>query len=295
MRLNKYFLSFLAAIMLLLLGTAFAADPAASGTTSVIVTAEARKGGTPATQKKDRLPVTEMTPLAGTPVELYIAVDETIGSNFGTQLGALTQFVKAQPANVAVGIAYLHDGTMDIRQTPTTNHAAAAKRLGLPTQGLGTSTFESVTDLVKQWPQSQARRELILISTGIEPFGTNNFSNPFVDEAVAAVQRQGIPVFAIYLPPAGHWGHTYWRKTLAQTYLSQIADESGGEGYNISVVAVSIGPHLDSINRRLQNQYRIAFTPKAPEKPGFVPIRAETEVPNVDLVTQDRVWVGGAE
>jgi len=296
---------FVIAVSLLLVGSAFAADPAPAATTNVIVTVEARKGSTPPAlregdvmmyQKKDRLPVSMVTPLAGTPVELYVVIDEAIGTNFGTQIPDVKKFISEQPANTSIGVAYMHDGTVDIPQKPTTDHAAAAKALRLPTPGLGTSAFESVTDLLKKWPQSQARREMVLMSSGIEPFGTVDLSNPYVDQAVSAAQREGIPVFAIYLQPTGHWGHTYWRQTWAQTYLSRLSDESGGEGYNmVGNIVVTVAPFLASINQRLQNQYRVAFTPNAPDKPGFVPIRAETEVPNVDLVTQDRVWVGGAE
>ena len=290
----------------LLFGVAQAAEPAptAGPTTQVIVTAEGRKGAPPVLQsgdvmmyqKKDRLPVSAVTSLAGSATELFVVVDDAIGTNFGTQIPELKKFITQQPGNTAVGVAYMHDGTVDIPVQPTTDHAAAAKALRLPVAGLGTSAFESVTDLLKKWPESQARREMVLISSGIEPFGTTDLSNPYVDEAVGAAQRQGIPVFAIFLPPAGHFGHTYWRMTWAQTYLSRLSDESGGEGYNmVSNLAVTIAPYLNDINQRLQNQYRVAFVPNAPSKPGFVPIRAQTEVPNVDLVTQDRVWVGGAE
>lgn len=305
MKCSKYQFATILSITLMFLGSARAAEPAPEATTHVIVTAEARKGGSPPAirqgdvmmyQKRDRLPVSTVQPLAGSPTELYVAVDEAIGTSFGTQLPDVKKFITGQPASVAVGVAYLHDGTVSILQKPTTDHVAAAKTLRLPTPGVGISVFESIVDLVKQWPETQARREMVLISSGIEPYGPTSFSNPYVDEAVATVQKQGIPVFAIYLRPGGHWGHTSWRTMFAQAYLSQLGDESGGEGYNLSgVVVVTIGPFLDKINQRLQNQYRVAFTPNAPEKPGFVPIRATTEVPNVDLVTQDRVWVGGAE
>lgn len=305
MRLTREFFYILAAVLLMLPATSLAADPSAAGTTSVIVTVEAHKGSTaPALrqgdvmmyQKRDRLAVSGVTALAGAPTELYVVIDEAIGPNFGTQLTEVKKFITEQPANTSIGVAYMHDGTVDIPQKPTTDHAAAAKALRLPTPGLGTSAFESVTELLKQWPQTHARREMVLMSSGIEPFGPVETTNPFVDDAVAAVQRQGIPVFGIYLQPMGHWGHTYWRQTWAQTYLSRLSDESGGEGYNmVGNTVVTVAPFLADINQRLQNQYRVAFTPNATEKPGFVPIRAETEVPKIDLVTQDRVWVGDAQ
>lgn len=267
----------------------------------LLVTVEAKKGVSAELrpedvmlyESKDRVPVTDMVAQAGQPLELYIAVDETVGSFFGDRINDLKKFINAQPANTAIGIVYLRDGGVDIEQTPTTDHAAAAKKLRLPTPNVGTSPFESISELIKKWPPSAARHEIVLVSTGIEPFGYTDLSNPFLDQAIDAVQRAEVPVFAIYAHPPGHWGHTFWRTTWGEAYLSRIADESGGEGYNmVGISVVSYLPFLDDISQRLQHQYRVAFTPKPQPKAGFVPVRAMTEVPNIDLVSQDRIWIG---
>ena len=50
-------------------------------------------------------------------------------------------------------------------------------------------------------------------------------------------------------------------------------------------------PYLDSLNRRLGNQYLLEFLAKPPKKAGWAPIRLRTEVQNVDLVSAGRVWV----
>jgi len=254
---------------------------------------ELKQGDVMIRQDHDRVPVTALTPLRGQPLELYIAIDQAVGPVFNTKIADLQKFINSLPANVSVGIVNLQDGTVSIKQKPTTDHAAAARAIALPLPGLGVSPFESIVDLLKQWPESNQRREIVLLSPAIEPFGPQDqFQNPFVDQAIAAVQRAGVPVFAIYTPAMGHWGHTFWRETWGESYLSQLADESGGDGYNMTAInPVSYSPYLSDIATKLQNQYRVVFTPKPQNKAGFVQVRATTEVPNISLLASDRVWL----
>jgi hypothetical protein len=247
-------------------------------------------------QQRTRVPVTSVTPIAGQPVELYVAIDESTGTDLGTQIQDLRKFVTSQPKNIAVGVAYLREGRAQILQKPTSDHGVAANVLRLPTAQVGSSPFESITDLLKNWPEGEARREILLISSGIEPFGGTELSNPYVDAAIAAAQRELVPVFVIYAPAAGHWGHTLWRTTWGQTYLSRIADETGAEGYNLNgLKVVSYFPFLADVTQRIQRQLLVTFTPKPESKSGLVPIYAKTELPHVELVTPDRAWVKGED
>lgn len=278
-----------------------AAEPPGNATAQLLVTVEAAKNAaaTELTQADvmvreghDRVPVTAVTPLKGQPLELYIAIDQAVGPELDSKLTDISKFVNSLPNNIAVGVVYLQDGGISIRQQPTTDHAAAAKAVGLPTPGLGVSPFESISELVKKWPPSNGRREIVLFSPGIEPFGPHELDNPFVDQAMTAVQRAGIQVFAIYTPAGGHWGHTFWRETWGESYLSQLADESGGEGYDMTGMhEVTFAPFLADVTTKIENQYLVAFTPKPQSKPGFAQVRVFTEVPHLSLLAPDRAWV----
>ncbi len=278
-----------------------AADTADSNFGKLLVTVEPSKGTGSMDLKSgdvvvredhDKVPVTSVTPLAGQPLELYVAIDQAVGPDFGTRMGDISNFINSLPQNVSVGVVYLQDGGMNIRQTPTKDHAAAAKAIGLTTPGMGVSPFESITELIKQWPNNGVRHEIVLISPGIEPFGsTGTLENQFVDQSIEAAQRAEVPVFAIYSPARGHWGHTFWRETWGENNLSRISDETGGEGYNMTGInPTSYSAYFNDITQKLQHQYRVAFMP-SPSKAGFQTVRATTEVPHLSLLTQDRVWV----
>ena len=247
---------------------------------------------------KDRDPVKEWTPAQGehAGLEFFILLDDESDTDLGTQLDDLRKFISAQPASTKVGIAYMQNGMASVVQNLTSDHEQAAKALRLPlgAHGANGSPYFSLTDLIKHWPEGSARREVLMVSDGIDPYyDGGDQMDPYVNEAIGDAQRAGVIVSAIYTPGVGHAGHAYWRRYWGQLYLAQVADGTGGESYYIGFngPAVSFAPYLDDITQRLGHQYLLTFLAKPPKKAGFQPVKLRTEVPNVDLVSADRVWV----
>ena len=247
---------------------------------------------------KDRDPVTEWIPAQGdrAGVELFIMLDDGADSSLGQQLQDLRKFIDAQPASTKIGIAYMQNGTARIEQNLTSDHAQATKALRLPMgiRGANGSPYFSLTDLIKRWPESPERREVLMASDGVDLFyGSGDLLDPYVDEAIQNAQRAGILVSAIYTPGVGHFGHSYWQTYWGQLYLAQLADKTGGEAYYIGFNGppVSFAPYLEDLDHRLSHQYFLTFLAKPPKKAGWQPVKLRTEVPKVDLVSADRIYV----
>jgi hypothetical protein len=247
---------------------------------------------------KDRDTVTQWIPAQGehAALELFILLDDGSDVSLGPQLQDLRKFINAQPASAKIGIAYMQNGIAKIEQNLTIDHAQAAKALRLPmgVRGANGSPYFSLTDLIKRWPESAARREVLMVSDGIDLYyGTGDMLDPYLDEAIENAQRAGILVSAIYTPGVGHFGHSYWQTYWGQLYLAQLADRTGGEAYYIGFNGppVSFTPYLDDLGHRLSHQYFLEFLAKPPKKPGLQPVKLRTEVSNVDLISADRVWV----
>ena len=85
-------------------------------------------------QGHDRAKVTDWLPLQGehAGLQLFILIDDAASSSLGSQLEDIRQFINAQPSTTAIGVAYMRNGTADILQNPTNDHAQAAKALRLP-------------------------------------------------------------------------------------------------------------------------------------------------------------------
>ncbi len=265
----------------------------------MIVTVEARhgkqvpvlkQGDVMVFEKKERLQVSNLDQRA---LEFFILIDDASGMTLGLQLNDLRQFIETQPATTAIGIGYMRNATVEVVQNPTTDHPKAAKALRLPLgyPGVMPSPFLSLSDLIKRWPASSARHEVVLVTSGIDPLG-GGITDPYLDAAIEHAQRAGVIVYAIYTPTAGHGGHSYWLMNWGQNHLAQIAEETGGESYMLGFgPLVSFAPYLSELAEHLSHQYVATFLVKPGTKAGFQSVRFATEVPNAEIVAAGRVYV----
>lgn len=272
---------------------------------SVVVTAEPRSGKTippllaedvAVNESEDKRPVTSLESLNGTKMQLLMMIDDSASTSFNTEIPALKQFTLAQPANVEIGIGYMRNGMTQMACGYTLDHAAAARAIRLPLGpgGADTSPYDSLTEAVKKWPKEAAsRREIVMISSGIEGLG-GGFApeNQYVNAGIESAQKAGIVVYTIYNPQAGHWGHSYWRSTWGQNFLAQLSDETGGEFYTIGFgPAVSFEPFLEAITAAFEHQYRLTFVARAQKKAGLQPLHIQVVEKNASLAAPDRVFV----
>jgi hypothetical protein len=300
----------LVAIASLLAGVQWvAAQESASATgpaVNLVVTVEARHGSNvPDITRDDVMPyeghdrdrVTGWLPLQGdhAGLEFFILLDDSSSVTLGSQLEDLRQFITAQPLGTKIGVAYMQNGIAQVVQNLTNDHALAAKALRLPmgNPGANASPYFSLQDLIKRWPPSEERHEVLMITDGIDQYWGSGPDNAYVDTLIEQAQKAGVTVYSIYTPGAGHFGHSYWRTYWGQNYLSQLSDETGAESYYLigSAPPVTFAPYLEDVSRKLNHQYLLTFIAKPQKKAGLQRIKLHTEVPNAELVSADRVYV----
>jgi hypothetical protein len=276
-----------------------------------VVTVEARRGSdVPVIQREDvmvnegkaRDQVTDWVPAQGdhAGLELFILLDDSSNTTIGNQLNDIRKFIEGQPESTQIGVAYMRNGSAHIEQKLTADHALASKAIRLPAGIVGgnASPYFSLTDLVKHWPQSNNRREVIMVSDGIDRYyGSGDLLDPYLSAAIEDAQKAGIIVSAIYTPGIGHFGHSYYRTYWGQIYLSKVAEETGGESYYIGFTGppVAFAPYLNDLANRLTHQYLLTFVAKPGKKAGLRSVKITTEVPNADLVSASNVYVPAAE
>lgn len=252
-------------------------------------------GDVMAFDRHERLQVAELTGLAGehAGLELFILLDDASDTNVGSQFGDLRRFIEAQPETTAIGLGYMRNGTVDMVQNLTTDHSRAAHSLRLPVNVAAmASPYLSLSDLIKRWPATSARREVVMVTSGVDPLGGLGVINPYLDAAIDDAQRHEIVVYAIYMPGGGHSGHSFYRINWAQNHLAQLAEETGGEAYMLGFgPPVSLAPYLDQIAAHLIHQYRVTMLVAPQGKGGFRQVRYSTEVPNAELVAAAKVYV----
>jgi hypothetical protein len=254
-------------------------------------------------QGKERLPVTGWKPIGGQQGgghDLFILIDDSAHSSLGSQFDDLRGFINSLPANTSVGVGYMRNGTLQIAQNLTNNHDQAAKALRLPLASSGAygSPYLSAIDLMKRWPESGNRREIVMISDGIDRFRGGpgyrglSFMSADVDSASAVAQRTGTTIDTIFTRGVGRRGSNFWEITNGQNSMAKLSDETGGDSFFLGTQnAVSFRPYLDSLQRGLENRYLLEFKAVPGNKSGLQYVKLTTEVAGVELDSADSVWV----
>lgn len=272
---------------------------------SMVVTLEPKHGKTipqidpsdiKVTEANEPRPITGLETLRGGKMQLLLMIDDSARASLDTELQTIKQFVTSLPANIEIAIGYMRNGMTEVVQNFTSDHAAAANniRVATGTPGSDVSPYDSLSDAIKKWPKPGAqRREVIMISSGIEALG-GGFApdNPYVNKGIEEAQRAGVVVYAVYNPSSGHFGHTFWRETWGQNFLSQLSDETGGEAYITTIgPPVTFQPYLENIRAQFDNQYLLTFLARPEKKSGLQPVKVRIIEKDADIAAPDRVYI----
>jgi hypothetical protein len=287
---------------------------------------------------KDEARVTQLIPARddNAALQLFILIDDTLDSSIGNNLNDLRDFINALPASTVVGVAYMSNATLQITQNFTADHALAAKAIRLPRGSTSAmdSPYLSLISLTKGWPAQNVRREVLMVSDGIDrlrgdntgstgpmsasagamsasggamsasgrsgfPSSSDRVTMPTIssdaETASNASQRAGVIVHGIYSPGIGRHGRNAWEAQLGQSGVAKIADETGGEFFALgNSNPVSFKPYLERLEKIFANQYFLVFQGAPRKKGGLQRLRITTEVDNADIAAADNVWVPGA-
>jgi hypothetical protein len=245
--------------------------------------------------------VSGWTPLRGarSGLQLVVLLDDSSRSNLGLQLNDIRSFLSGLPPTAQVAIGYMRNGTPNLVQNFTNDHALAAKALRLPqgVPGSNGSPYFCISDLARHWPggNKDVRREVIMVSDGVDRYSGRRFDpeNPYVRAATSDAQKAGVIIYSIYYRDAGRLDRSFAATDGGQNYLTQISGDTGGKVYLEGFGnPVSFSPFLSDIQRKLENQYELTFVSTA--KPGLQAIRVRTSQPNTRLQFPARVPIGGA-
>ena len=250
-------------------------------------------------QGHDRRPVTSWVPAKGDKAGLALAIliDEGAGFSLGTELNDIRTFIREQAPTTLVAVGYMQNGTVSLAHEFTQDHAAAAKSLrqSLGFVGAGGSPYLSLSDFIKRWPSNPAipRREVLMVTSGIDMVYGGGYPNPYVDAAIQHAQCAGIVVYSLYTPGVGHFGRSNWRTYWGQNLLSELSEETGGESYSFMgpQAPVAFAPYLDKMSHQLTNQFLLTFLAKPQKKAGRESVEISSEIHSVDFVHAEKVCV----
>jgi hypothetical protein len=275
-------------------------------------------------QGKSLLKVDHVMPARGenAALQFFILIDDTCDSSIGNSLNDIRDFINAQPATTVIGVGYMSNTTIQITQNFTADHALAAKAIRLPRGGLSAmdSPYLSLISLIKGWPEQKVRREVLMVTDGIDRLRGERSSNyqyspaygrayrtpppgPTgmatmsldADSASTAGQRYGVIVHGIYSPGVGRAGRNAWEAQMGQSGVAKVTDETGGEYFALGIQnQLSFKPYLERLQKILDNQYYLVFQATPKKKADLQRVKISTEVADVEIAAADSVWVPAA-
>jgi hypothetical protein len=212
-------------------------------------------------------PITAVTPISPATVQVAILIDEGLRSAVSLQLKDLADFINSLPAGVQVMVGYMQSGTVRSEGGFSANHEEVASQLRMVQSipGAAASPYFSLSTFVKSWPSSQpGARIVMMITNGVDPYNGRpsilNQDSPYVQTAQEDAERAGVAVYSIYYADAGMRGGSF----SGQSYLSQIAEATGGELFNTgSIPPPSFAPYLKQFRKAILESYSVSFLASA--------------------------------
>jgi hypothetical protein len=231
-------------------------------------------------------------------LQLAIVIDDGTNSNIGLQFNDIKSFITNQPKTTAVGLFYASNGDVQPASQFSTDHDAVAKTLRLPFGNYGaySSIYLSTMSLIKRWPPAEgSRREILLISDGIDRFRGDPFS-PDIQSTYETAQKAGVIIHSLYATGVGRVVHNMFRVNYGQSNLAEITDKTGGDSFFQGLqTPIAFAPFLQQLDMILKNQYWLGWNTNRPSKGKgeLRQFRIKTELKNVEISAADRVWVPG--
>src|ERR1700734_2419193 len=273
-----------------------------------------REGDVKVKQGKDFLKVNQLIPARGenAALQLFILIDDTLDSGVGNNLNDVRNFISEQPSSTVIAIGYMSNATVNIVQNLTPDHNLAAKAVRLPRGSLSTmdSPYLSLISLVKGWPQQNVRREVLMVTDGLDRLRGNQVGasrlgpvygsvyhsmpnmTPDVNSASEISQRYNVLVYSLYAVGVGRAARSSWDLQIGLSGLTKLADETGGDCFSLGISnLVSFKPSLERLQKMFENQYYVVFQAIPKTKAGRQRVNLTTEVPNAEIAAPDNAWV----
>jgi hypothetical protein len=300
--------AFVAGLLFLAVGVAQAGSAAATpapGSATFTVTAVGKKDSPAPAISKDDVQVffgKEQKQIQdfrkGDRLQLAILIDEALDTTVGGQWEYLKEFIMSQPASTAVMVGYMRNNSIAVAQDFTDNHELAAKALRLPMGlgGIGSSPYLSMIDMLKRWPDSNTRKSIIVVTSGIDYFRGGGFGTlyPDLQPLIDRAQRQNTNIWSVYYPSAGHRGRSFFLLNTAQTNIDKLSEDTGAESYYLGAgMPVSLKPYFDEIGQHLNNQYLVTVAGNGGEKGKYQSVKVKTSVENLEIISPQAVYFPG--
>ncbi|HYT49482.1 MAG TPA: hypothetical protein VEL78_03760 [Pyrinomonadaceae bacterium] len=224
------------------------------------------------------------------PMTLAILMQDDLVSSVSVEARGIANFVRDQPGGSRVMVAYIRQGTLDVRRKFTNELQRAAESVR-PMQGFAsTSPFNPYVEIIEGLKrfdsQPLGRRAMIVVTDGVDVSRGIDSSSPGqsidLQRAITEAQRRSVAIYSIFAPAAAATSSSLVNLN-GQSCLERLSNETGGKAFFQGLGApVSFDPFLKEIDTLLGKQVALTYlsthTNKGFHKLDIKPLEKDVEI-----------------
>jgi hypothetical protein len=198
------------------------------------------------------------------PLNIAILIQDDLVSQVGNELGVTRDFIRSLPQGSRVMIGYITAGSLQVRQSFTTDRERAAKSLRVPVGSTSSSPFNPYVEVVEalkkfenNWTGANA---VLLISDGLDTsrgFDSTAAGQTLdLERAIKEANRRNVSIFSFYAPSVGLTSRSRLAASYGQSSLNKLSNRTGGKAFFQGTTGfVTFDSHFARLTETLNRQY----------------------------------------
>ena len=197
------------------------------------------------------------------PLNIAILIQDDLTSQVANEIAVTKDFIRTLPAGSRVMVAYITSGSLQVRQSFTTDLNLAAKSLRIPVASSAASAFNpyvEVIDALKKFDPSWKDNAVLLISDGLDAsrgFDSSAAGHTLdIERAIKEANRRNVSIYSFYAPSEGLTSHSRLAASYGQSSLARVSQETGGRAFFQGVSGfVTFDSHFKRLREELNRHY----------------------------------------
>jgi hypothetical protein len=198
------------------------------------------------------------------PLNIAILIQDDLTSQVANEIGVTKEFIRSLPAGSRVMVGYITAGSLQVRQSFTTDLNRAANSLRIPMASTGASAFNpyvEVVDALKKFdPSWRGNNAVLLISDGLdlsEGFDAAACGHTLdLDRAIKEANRRSVSIYSFYAPSVGLTSRNRLAASYGQSSLNRVSKETGGRAFFQGTTGfVTFDSHFRRLREELNRHY----------------------------------------
>jgi hypothetical protein len=209
------------------------------------------------TTKQQKVQVSE-------PLNLAVLIQDDLISQVGNELGVTSDFIRSLPRGSRVMVGYITAGTLQVRQSFTTDLDQAARSLRIPRSSTSASPYNPYVEVIEalrsfnsNW---KGKNAVLLVSDGLDTSAGFDVSSSGhtvdLERAIKQATDRNVAVYSFYAPSVGLTSRSQLAASYGQNSLNRLSDDTGGKAFFQGTSGfVSFDSYFERLRQTLNEQY----------------------------------------